>query len=95
MNASTMKTNGMTASPKAMAAPALGAPSASSLATATRPAMIAQNAGTRTRVATVIARHFRCRIERLDPAGLAVASANVDKRHDQPFTEPAVKPRTK
>ena len=60
------------------------APASSSSASATSPASIGQKAGTSTSVASVIARHFLCGGERA-PSG----------RQASPFTEPAVRPRTK
>ena len=56
-NASAMNTNGITARPNAMNGAAAGA-SAASDAAPTMPAMIAQNAGASTSVASRIARHF-------------------------------------
>jgi hypothetical protein len=86
-----MKTNGISASPKAMNGPAGGA-SALSDAMATSPASTAQYEGTNRSVAIVIARHFLRGESGPTPAG------EDDRRRitpAQPLTAPAVSPRTK
>ena len=77
-----------------------GAPARASVesdAPATSPASSAQNAGTSSSVASVIARHLRCgdsgSMPRDAPSG--VESGSRRPRGSQPFTEPAVRPRTK
>ena len=59
MKAVTRNTNGTSASPSAIAAAGFGPAWLFFDAVETKPARIAQNAGTRIMVATVIARHFR------------------------------------
>ena len=62
-----MNTNGMSARPNAMAAPAAGAVGAIVGATATRPASSDQKAGASSDVAMVMARHLRCGASGLTP----------------------------
>ena len=82
-----MKTNGMIDSPPAMAAPGLATPPSVSSAADTRPASSSQNAGTSSSVARVMARHALCG----GPSGCMPGAGHGG----QPFTEPAVRPRTK
>ncbi len=89
--ARTMKTNGMQGQAEGDGGPAGGRASASSEATATSAATIPQYAGTRSRVASMIARHFRAGTAgRSRPGGSSSPDHGV-----QPLTAPAVSPRTK
>ena len=88
-NASARNANGTSASPNAMNAAGFATPSPSSDATETSPMSVPQNAGNSTSVAIVIAFHFCCG----DSGAIPADRDRFDPLH--PFTDPAVRPRTK